>query len=98
MYNGKTKTQSFNVLGVVFPDNMLMISPVVPGSIHDTTIYRKYMQESVEREFRAENAHGFNAMLYADRGFTRSQNVLPAHKLRQGQAVLTPGMSTITVS
>ena len=90
MYNGKTKTQSFNVLGVVFPDNMLMISPVVPGSIHDTTIYRKYMQESVEREFRAENAHGFNAMLYADRGFTRSQNVLPAHKLRQGQAVLTP--------
>jgi hypothetical protein len=90
MYNGKTKTQSFNVLGVVFPDNMMMISPVEPGSIHDTTMYRTHMQELVEREFGAENAHGFNAMLYADRGFTKSKNVLPAHKLRQGQTELSP--------
>jgi hypothetical protein len=49
--------------------------PIEPGSVHDTTIYRSRMQSLVEREFDADEPHGFDAMLYVDKGFTYSKHV-----------------------
>ncbi len=39
----------------------------------------------MEASFGPEHEHGFNALLYADKGFTTSNNLVAAHKRLQNQ-------------
>jgi len=58
--DGETKSRCVNTVTIVFPNGMLTGCDLRVGSVHDST---------VDARFGPEHEHGFNACLYADKGF-----------------------------